>query len=630
MKKILAYILFLSIAGICLAQTSGDYRVRSSVTTGNWGSASSWEKYTTSWVNATAAPTASNANVVTIQNGKTINIAANVIADQIVVQGALIVNASRTLTVYDSDGIDVNVSGTFTINGTVVFANSSYASGTGTFTLSSGSTLITDNADGIASSGSSGCVQTTTRNLISDANYGFIASNYAQITGTGLPSTVNSLTIGNYNGLSLTNGVTVTEELVFSDLGIIYLGNNDLYVSESATVSGYSQFRLDGSGDLVDLSSCNYLEIFVPEPHVLPSTIDDILFQSNNPIIMPNDITVTNMVFNGDVQLNGKRITVFETGAAFKGDSNISDLNVYMSETQNISGTYTSIARTWTTYGIISDPLEMQFSYPEALTSDYSVKVWNRPSNETGDWTLVGIFETSGTDPRTVIVTGIADLGSSDVPMDWTISTNNQTLPVELASFTVYATPQKNAFLQWTTQSETGVSGYYIFRSSQDFLSSAERINAFIEATNTSHTVDYSFTDNEALPGHKLYYWLQSIDINGEFEFHGPVSVEILDNNDDNPIIPLENSLQSIYPNPFNPTTTISYGLSGKAATQITIYDIRGVKVRTLLNASKNPGTYRVVWDGKTDNGHFATTGVYFVKMNAGKYSSTRKVILMK
>ena len=91
------------------------------------------------------------------------------------------------------------------------------------------------------------------------------------------------------------------------------------------------------------------------------------------------------------------------------------------------------------------------------------------------------------------------------------------------------------------------------------------------------------------------------------------------------------------FPNPFNPSTTIKFSLSsgegrGEGHVNITIYNIRGQRVRTLLNGSNELGAGRhsVVWNGTDDNGRTVSSGVYFYNMRAGEYSSTRRMILMK
>jgi flagellar hook assembly protein FlgD len=69
-----------------------------------------------------------------------------------------------------------------------------------------------------------------------------------------------------------------------------------------------------------------------------------------------------------------------------------------------------------------------------------------------------------------------------------------------------------------------------------------------------------------------------------------------------------------------------------KSATPVTveIYNLLGQKVRTLVNETKTQGEFTVLWDALDDNGAKVSTGVYFYKMKAGKYSATKKMILMK
>ncbi len=89
-------------------------------------------------------------------------------------------------------------------------------------------------------------------------------------------------------------------------------------------------------------------------------------------------------------------------------------------------------------------------------------------------------------------------------------------------------------------------------------------------------------------------------------------------------------ALNGNFPNPFNPETTISYSVSGKQPVVVEIYNTKGQKVKTLVNETKGTGNYNVKWNGTDDNNHKVTSGVYFFKMNTGKYSSSKKMILMK
>lgn len=86
----------------------------------------------------------------------------------------------------------------------------------------------------------------------------------------------------------------------------------------------------------------------------------------------------------------------------------------------------------------------------------------------------------------------------------------------------------------------------------------------------------------------------------------------------------------SSYPNPFNPTTTIHYILSENTRVSVTIYDQRGRKVKTLVNADQSVGYYRPKWNGTDDSGNPLSSGVYFCQVQAGKFSETVKLVLLK
>ena len=84
------------------------------------------------------------------------------------------------------------------------------------------------------------------------------------------------------------------------------------------------------------------------------------------------------------------------------------------------------------------------------------------------------------------------------------------------------------------------------------------------------------------------------------------------------------------YPNPFNPSTTISYQLPEESKVELTIYNIKGQKVKTLISDQLPAGKHSVVWDGVDESGKAVASGVYFYKMKVGNYDSTKKMILLK
>ena len=84
------------------------------------------------------------------------------------------------------------------------------------------------------------------------------------------------------------------------------------------------------------------------------------------------------------------------------------------------------------------------------------------------------------------------------------------------------------------------------------------------------------------------------------------------------------------YPNPFNPSTTIRFSLSGATPVRLAIVDITGRHVRTLVDEIRNAGEQRVSWDGKDDRGSVVGSGVYLYRLDVEGESRTGKLSLMK
>ncbi len=94
---------------------------------------------------------------------------------------------------------------------------------------------------------------------------------------------------------------------------------------------------------------------------------------------------------------------------------------------------------------------------------------------------------------------------------------------------------------------------------------------------------------------------------------------------------PIANGLGQSYPNPFNPTTTIVYSIEERTHVTLSIYDVEGKLVRTLVNEVQDASDrYEVVWDGRNDAGRAVSSGVYFYRLIAGEFSETRKAMLLK
>ena len=132
-----------------------------------------------------------------------------------------------------------------------------------------------------------------------------------------------------------------------------------------------------------------------------------------------------------------------------------------------------------------------------------------------------------------------------------------------------------------------------------------------------------------AYAGQQIYVGIQCVS-NDAFVF-AVDNVRMNGSAGDDPIAPvIATQLYGNYPNPFNPETTIRYSVKDASPVTIGIYNLKGQLVKTLVSDTKAAGNYNVVWNGTDNNGSAVSSGVYYYKMYAGKFSSTRKMILMK
>lgn len=141
----------------------------------------------------------------------------------------------------------------------------------------------------------------------------------------------------------------------------------------------------------------------------------------------------------------------------------------------------------------------------------------------------------------------------------------------------------------------------------------------------TSYVID-------GLKSNSKYYWrVQSKNADGEKSNYSYSSEFVTGNITDvqNEKI-VDYSLKQNYPNPFNPSTIIEYTIPEKSFVSLKIYDILGREIKTLVSSEKLSGIHRIQWNGDDNTGNKVSTGIYIYKLVAGKYSSTKKMMLMK
>ena len=95
-------------------------------------------------------------------------------------------------------------------------------------------------------------------------------------------------------------------------------------------------------------------------------------------------------------------------------------------------------------------------------------------------------------------------------------------------------------------------------------------------------------------------------------------------------LVPEKLSVDGNYPNPFNPTTTIRYGIPEPSDVRITVVNILGQEIVELKNGWQDIGRYEVVWNGQSSNGRPMSSGVYFVMLSNGKTLEAHKIMLIK
>lgn len=210
----------------------------------------------------------------------------------------------------------------------------------------------------------------------------------------------------------------------------------------------------------------------------------------------------------------------------------------------------------------------------------------------------------------------------------------DDTLPVELSSFTAVLTSDMYVKIAWISESETNHAGYNILRSEVRELSSATLINNGMinQGTANGSQMNYLYTDTEVATQGTYYYWLESVSLNGACEYFGPLNVTISTGGDQPgiPNIPVETTLLTAFPNPFNPSTNLRYSMKEAGDARIDIYNSKGQLMKTYSASHNQAGYYQIYWDGHDLNGQLASTGVYFYRMTSGNYASTKKMVLTK
>jgi hypothetical protein len=208
-------------------------------------------------------------------------------------------------------------------------------------------------------------------------------------------------------------------------------------------------------------------------------------------------------------------------------------------------------------------------------------------------------------------------------------------LAVELASFTAGVTVD-GVTLNWRTISEINNLGFNVYRSVQRD-GKYELVNAkLIGGAGTDATPhDYSFTDDSVKLGQTCYYYIEAVDFAGKTDKSDIIEVTVGKQGIKTDFAPPTFALLQNYPNPFNPETWIPFKLAQNANVVIRIYSAKGQLIRTITLSNQKAGDYvtkdkAAYWDGRDSLGEKVASGVYFYTIQAGEFSATRKMVVLK
>jgi hypothetical protein len=196
---------------------------------------------------------------------------------------------------------------------------------------------------------------------------------------------------------------------------------------------------------------------------------------------------------------------------------------------------------------------------------------------------------------------------------------NNAPLPVELASFTS-SVNKNNVKLSWSTVSEENNAGFDIERKAANSTSWLKVGNVAGNGT-TASAHSYSFEDRN-LNTANYNYRLKQIDMNGNYKYYN-LSGEVIVG------VPSKFELSQNYPNPFNPSTKINYELPFDSKVSISLFDMTGREVASILSSVQSAGYYTVQFNGAN-----LSSGTYFYRINAEggsqSFTKTLKMMLVK
>jgi hypothetical protein len=217
--------------------------------------------------------------------------------------------------------------------------------------------------------------------------------------------------------------------------------------------------------------------------------------------------------------------------------------------------------------------------------------------------------------------TGYLNYASDFLAVDQTTiiiqNSGSSPLPVELTSFSAIVLKDRIK-LNWKTETEVNNYGFDIERSKKQGVRSEiwEKIGFVNGNGNSNSPKDYTFEDKNVTTG-KYSYRLKQIDNDGNYQYSKVIEVDLS--------MPGKFELSQNYPNPFNPTTSIRFSIIESGNVKLTLYNILGQEIKTLVNEFKEAGVHTINFNASELN-----SGLYLYKLEANGLVQTRKMTLIK